>query len=229
MTLDSIPCLRCSEPVAVIIEHSKSGAVCQKCIESEERQKRVQRRREEMSRNWLAICPPAYVDTKLDQLPCPEKSTLALDWPYGVRGAKCIPGKGLNLWGWPRTGKTRTMFLILQREYFAGRSIKFFGPSEFSDGCELRNFKSAAWIATLCNYDILSFDDIDKCKMRNTHEEKFFAVVDRRMRRLKPTFYTGNSSGEVLTTKFKNGAALIARMREQCVSIHFPNPQKVLL
>jgi len=135
---------------------------------------------------------------------------------------------GLNLWGYPRTGKTRTLFLVLKKAHFAGKRIKFFGPSQFSQECELRNFKSASWIRDVVACDIVAFDDIDKCLLTKVQEDRFFSVLDARVARRAPTFFTGNTSGDALKLQFNNGESIVARIREHSASIHFPQQQNLL-
>lgn len=214
----SLPCKRCSVPVSILSEVSalaKHGVYCDDCQDTERQESIAAQHRRLMNNKWTAICPAAYQDTRLDLLPCPDLTARAMQWP----GDDAT--RGLNLWGFPRTGKTRTLMLILHRAHFAGKSVLFVGPNGFIQGCEQRQYTTAPWIKRLEKLDVLAFDDIDKAKMAGHQEEKFFALLDARFRLKRPTFYTGNATGDELKTKFRNGEAIVARIREHSTSIHF--------
>ncbi len=228
MNLITIPCLRCRvEPVTIPESQKIVGGICEHCIETENLLLKEHNRNNHLKEKWNRICPTLYQDTEIDRLPHPMLSMKALKWPYLVEG---LPGKsarwiGVNLWGYPRTGKTRTMFLILKKAHFEGRSVKVFGPSQFAQELEMRDFKTASWMRGVTAFDIVAFDDIDKCKLTRQQEDKFFALLDSRISRRLPTFFTGNTHGDDLKLQFRNGEAIIARMREHSVSIHFPQQQ----
>lgn len=125
------------------------------------------------------------------------------------------------LWGVPRTGKTRTMWLILKREFFKKLDVVCFDPGRFLIAYDSHERRRGPWIDGLCHVDLLAFDDIDKFKMPRKVEDAFFAVVSHRMNYARPIFFTGNSNGESLKLKFFAGEPLIARIREFCTAIHF--------
>jgi len=121
------------------------------------------------------------------------------------------------------------MFLVLRKAFLSGKNVRQFGPAEFAQECEMRDFRSAGYMRGLSMVDILAFDDIDKCKLSKNQEDKFFALLDARVKHRKPTFFTGNTKGDELKTKFYNGEAIVARMREHSISIHFPQQQTLAL
>jgi hypothetical protein len=59
----------------------------------------------------------------------------------------------------------------------------------------MREFKTASWIRGIVAYDIVAFDDIDKCKLTGNKEDKFFALLDAGYPRV-PTFFI-NTVGTV--------------------------------
>ena len=214
--MTSVPCLFCGCPCP-ILEPAKNtwGALCDHCIEAQQRHTRAAATRDDRQRQWLALCPPEFRDTQLALLPRPQLTRRALAWQPSPRG--------LNLWGTPRTGKTRTLFLLLQQLHFAGRRVRFFGPSEFCAECQAREWKASVWVQQLARADIVALDDIDKCTLSRPQEEKFFQLLDNRLRLGLPTFFTGNADGDQLKTCFRrHGDALVARIRECCQPIHFP-------
>jgi len=229
MKLVPLPCLRCSTPVEVLEDAVKFGVLCEACIAKEIKEDRSKLREIGLSQAWRRCCPELYRDTALDLLPYPELSQKALRWPLiSNPGKEIVPGTGLNLWGVPRTGKTRTLYLILKKEHFNGAAVKIYGPSEFAQECELRDWSTAQWIRALGKLDILAFDDIDKCKLSKSQEDKFFAVLDARIRNRKPVMFTHNSTGEELTSYFRSGKAIVERLRQHCTSIHFPEQRNLI-
>jgi len=226
----ALPCLRCGKNVVVLADMAHYGTICEACTAAESHTLNEANRVKNLIAMWNSWCPKAYQDTQVDKLPFREQSEKAMRWPKAINGLDLdAPWKGLNLWGAHRTGKTRTLLLVLKHQHFLGHSIKFFGPDEFAKQCEMRDFKSARWLKGLEHLDILAFDDIDKCKMTKVQEDKFFALLDARIRNRKPIFFTGNTRGGELQTMFRNGAAIVGRMREFCVSIHFPAQQELPL
>jgi len=228
MNLTTVTCQRCKQiPVEIPDTLVHLGAVCDICIAQEEEQKTRLAFAQAQCRAWKLICPEIFQDTDIDRLPLVELSQRALKWPFHVPNEPTVEARwvGLNLWGFPGTGKTRTLFLVLKRAHFAALKVKCFGPSQFAQECEMREFKTASWIRGMLTYDILAFDDLDKCKFTRPQEEKFFGLLDARVSKRLPTFFTGNSNGDTLKTMFRNGEAILRRIRESCISIHFPQQQ----
>lgn len=158
------------------------------------------------------LCPPCFPDTELEKLPCRARSDTALAWQYGM--------KGLNLWGYPGTGKTRTMSLVLKREALAGRSVIALGPGSFREECEDRDYKRSRWLARLISVDILFLDDFDKQNLTRAMEKDLFSVLSSRMGH-RPVMTTGNTKGADLERMFSLGAPMVDRIRRYCVNIHF--------
>jgi len=224
----SAPCVSCGASVDFDPEYSLGnqdhGVMCQDCIVESERKLRASRRANAALLKWRKICPPRYIDTELGLLPYPDKGEAAITWDFP-------DGAGLNLWGYPDTGKTRTMFLVLRELHFAGHSIRVFSPGAFCAELESREFKRGPWIKDLNAVDYLAFDDMDKLNLTKEQELVFFGVVDSRMSQKKPCLFTHNSSAEELQYRFKNGRAMVRRIRQFTRSIHFPSrvEQKALL
>lgn len=129
--------------------------------------------------------------------------------------------KGLNLWGYPGTGKTRTVSLILCRELLAGRSVVALGPGGFRDLCESHNWTRSRLVRWLCSVDLLYIDDFDKMNLTREMEKDLFAVLNNRMGRA-PVMTTGNSNGGCIENRFHLGKPMVDRIRRYCDNIHFP-------
>lgn len=214
-TYINLPCLRCGKGVDILEQTSQWGVLCEGCIAEGNRIHNQVERSRIISAHWEKICPKIYLDTEIEKLPYPKLTEKVLAWSD--------PHKGLNLWGAVRTGKTRTMYLAVKQAHFMGKRVRVFAPSEFAQSLERKDFKTASWIRQLTfDYDIVAFDDIDKCKFTRAQEDKFFALLDGRLVSGKPVFMTGNTHGGKLKLMFHHGDAIIERIREFCHSIHFP-------
>lgn len=212
------PCLGCSRPVEVpdyAVDLAKTyGVCCPDCTEGENQaagDPKAKRRPAVFSR----LCPPCFDDTRIDRLPVPQKSALALSWHYGA--------KGLNLWGVPGTGKSRTASLLIHREVLRGRTVIALGPGGFREKCEELAYHRSRWLKALTKVDLLFFDDFDKMNLQREMEKDLFWVLVQRFGRL-PTVFTMNVNGAQMQLRLAFGAAVVRRLREDCQSIHFENP-----
>jgi DNA-directed RNA polymerase subunit RPC12/RpoP len=210
----SYSCSRCGQNVEVLehLRHLITTTICPDCSDFVRETQANLDKSNKRAAEWERLCPPDFRNTVVDRLPRQTKTNEALEWTYG--------GKGLNLWGVPDTGKTRTCWLILQREHFRGRRILAFCPGDF-DGYYEAVEKKASWIRSLARVDLMLFDDVDKYGMSYQAEKAFFTVLDTRLRYHRPTLFTGNSDGEKLELKFREGPALVKRIRQSSKSIHF--------
>lgn len=214
MNLETIKlaCNKCGAPVEILAALSKhvKTPTCEECGTRGQEKQEMSAKLERMRQRWLQLCPPLFRDTIFDKLPRRELSEAAVNWKYNP--------KGLNLWGFPGTGKTRTAFLILEREHFNGRHCRSIGPGEFQAADKAERAK---WLKAVERAELVLFDDVDKFKLSAAHEDSFFAVVDHRAKYKRPTLWTGNSSGESLKVMFTHGEALVRRIRQFNTSIHF--------
>lgn len=155
-----------------------------------------------------------YMDTVFDKLPCPTRSQKALEWQYEARG--------LNLWGPPRTGKTRTLILILKQCFDSGKHFKIFGPKDFALALDQRRFNTADFLTACRCVDVIAFDDIGKLQLTPVQEGEFFGLLEYFIASGRPWVVTHNYNGTQLEHRFpKHGAAIVARLRECFTSIHF--------
>lgn len=214
-----MPCKLCGHPVDVlpicVRLHTDYGAVCDSCIAIQIERQHQADRQKKYEADLRLLCPPCFLDTDERLLPCPDKTELVLQWQYGKHG--------LNLWGWPGMGKTRTMTLILKRELRDGRSVIALGPGSFRHQCERRSWRRSSWLKALARVDLLFLDDMDKMNLTSEMERDLFAVLSDRMGRL-PVLSTGNSDGDKLKCRFKLGEPMVDRMRRYSQSIYFPKP-----
>ena len=215
----SAPCLQCGAPVEYDPEfqlgNKDTGVVCADCVRRQDWERRDLARISALHDAWQRICPPRYRNTVVESLPYPGRSQEALSWEFGQ-------GMGLNLWGFPDTGKTRTLYVVLRRFHMAGKQVKVFAPGDFSSQLASRDFSRSAWVRGLCSLDFVAFDDMDKLNLTREQELVFFGLLDKRMSHNLPCVFTHNSNAADLEYHFRNGRAMVRRIRQFTKSIHFP-------
>lgn len=199
---------------------------CAEKAERDQRQRQHEEARQRQSEAWLTICPPAYRDTDPELLPCQDKSVQAWNWQFGP--------KGLTLHGRTGAGKTRTMFMVLEREHQAGRRIVATTHAEFSREATWqtseRREAQQRWLARWLTPDILFVDDLGKSRFvtadgtARAAEDTLFDVFDRRIRAAKPTMFTMQfEDGKKLAANMSEdkGEAFARRLRELTECIYF--------
>lgn len=218
--MNTVACKRCGSAVEVLEGGPLNyGVLCEPCIKltfAENQKVQDSIKRAQWLARWSMICPPLFLETKIDLLPHPDQTARALEWHRNGSG------KGLNLWGFPDTGKTRTLFLVLQREHAEGAQIQVFTSGQFERQLEARAWKRAPWVEKLIQCDVLAFDDMDKMNLSREGEKVFFAILDGRMCNGRPVLLTHNSTAAILEYRFHFGEPMVRRIRDFCQSIHFP-------
>jgi len=165
---------------------------------------------------WLALCPPLFSSTKIDELPLKDISEKALLW--GGQG-------GLLFKGPTGTGKTRTAYLLLKNLLYQDKKVLAFDFIDFgrqASEAALAN-RVSSWIYPIQRADVLLLDDIGKKKMTPSVEESFFDVVNYRMIHNLATIFTFNMGGKELQRTMSNdrGEAIVRRLREYCHMVLF--------
>jgi DNA replication protein DnaC len=180
---------------------------------------------------WGGICPPLYQHTDPARLRVstdkPERFRSAVEWAYGP--------KGLGLFGTSGGGKTRTIYIVLKREFVAGRSIAAMTHTEFS-GEAVRmarsDFKGEQdrWLRLMKRVDILFLDDLGKSRFTNGSgeskhaEEVLWDVAEYRFTNLLPFFFSCNlRDGDALAGSMSDdkGKPFVRRLREFCEILPF--------
>lgn len=167
---------------------------------------------------WDELCPPDFRDTDPSKLPSPSKLDKVLQWSYGKQG--------LILGGATRKGKSRCAWLLIRREFRAGRRCHAIGggfafdySSMFRDGA----WRASEWVNKLANCELLLLDDVFKVRLTDSVEQALFHIVNHRMEYCLPLIVTCNDTGETLKTRLSEdrGDPLIARLQESCRWISF--------
>jgi len=185
------------------------GTYCDHCMALLNSAKTIQ----PTARPFSSFCPPCFEDTDPKLLPCPHKSEKLLrDWSYSQRG--------INAWGWPGTGKTRTISILINTLHKQGLTIVALAPGDFEAECARRHFQRHPWLRKLSTVDILFIDDFDKMNLTKEMEKSLFQVLNYRMGR-KPVLLTHNSTAGEIEYGFRLGKSLVRRIRDTCLSVHF--------
>ncbi|MCE9543633.1 MAG: ATP-binding protein [Verrucomicrobia bacterium] len=142
--------------------------------------------------------PRIFRDT--DKARLPSSLTIAADaWAYGPQGLAFAGPSG--------KGKTRAMFILLQRMAGEGRSVGFITSTDFdhisrdqfSDDAMERN-QAKEKLRSIRSVRVLLLDDLGKGKMTERSETELFALFDSRTSAGLPTLWTSNlSSRELLS------------------------------
>jgi len=172
----------------------------------------------EKTKMWNDLCPPLYRETSPAKLPDLKSYNSVQAYQYGPRG--------LIMLGETGTGKTRSMYKLLERLFYEGHSMKIFRPLEFGDVCAemYRTGRGKYWTDELVyDYDIMAIDDFGKVVLTDRVESTLFGVIEERISRLKPIILTTNMTGSTLEHYMSadRGPTLVRRLREFCRSVTF--------
>lgn len=219
-------CSQCGkefERDAVVVDGKELFAFvpCNECIELNAAERRVNTEKERAAdgvKRWLAYCPPAFQDTESDKLPFPVVTANVLAWTYQKRG--------MILYGKTRSGKTRTAWLLVEKQFELGRTaIVMDSMSGFDYAAIFTAGGQAAldWVMERSKCSLLFLDDVFKVKLTESFEAAMFAIVDFRINHNLPILCTLNDTGATLSARMTGdrGDAFIARLKEMCDTIHF--------
>jgi DNA replication protein DnaC len=180
-------------------------------------QKELEQRRLEIE--WQYLCPPLYRDTSVERLPYKDKFNEVQNWGYGRVGLVVLGGS--------RRGKTRSVWKLLERLHFEGRTIIAFTPMDLKLQVATAWQEPAAaeeWLYKLRHTDVLFFDDLDTVKFTEAVEETIYDAFEWRPTHGKPVIVTINRSGCELAARMNakgRGVKIVERMREYCEVINF--------
>jgi DNA replication protein DnaC len=160
------------------------------------------------------IIPPLYLETEYKKLPIEAQKL----WQHIKHWSPSI-SKGLYLLGESRTGKTRTLTLLLQRLHKEGYPIKLFLAGQFhaqlADAKRSTYFKQ--WRDELVDIDLLAIDDLFAEKLTPTTQAGLFEIIEQRMAFKKPILVTTQVARKEAVKQFddpRRGEALLNRLRE---------------
>jgi DNA replication protein DnaC len=219
MALEQCPCMHCGKSVefdpTYRLGNETLRQICDECDAKQRVDRSSRDTQVRLSGAWVKRCPARFLNTDIAKLPCMEKSQAAISWGFE-------DGQGLNLWGEPDTGKTRTLYLVMRKLHFAGKSWRVFTPADFMYEMESRVYTRSKLVRQVASLSVIGFDDVDKLPLTGPQEKVLFAILDSRMSSNAPCLFTHNSTAGELEATFKTGKALIRRIRQFTKSLHFP-------
>ena len=163
------------------------------------------------------VIPPLYRETdkaRIEKEQSFEQVMAVLSWDKDRRK------KHLALVGDTRTGKTRTLCILLEKLIRTGTHVRaFFHGSFYDELLEVmrsdRNFRK--WKAEIVKADIVAIDDLFAEKLTERGEASLFEILDARICNHKPTFITTQVTAAEGLARFhskKRAEAFFARLNE---------------
>ena len=145
------------------------------------------------------IIPPLYQETVVHRLP---KEAKAL-W-HSIKDWKPTSNKGIYILGNSRTGKTRTLTMLLSKIHEQGFPIKLFLAGQFNASlAEAKRSKHfVSWRDELVHIPVLAIDDLWSEKLSASSQAGLFELIEQRMANKKPTLYTTQVSTSEAVTQF---------------------------
>lgn len=202
------------------------GSVCHDTCRDQRRQKiDSDRMLAKKSEDWGRLCPPLYQSTDPSKIPNKRGMQNVLAWEYGDRGL-IVTGKSYQ-------GKTRSVWLMLKREFEAGRHIVASSHPELSLQVRKLSYghsrEAEAYRDIILRTDILFVDDLGKSGMvyqdgRGAQAEEFiWWMMDERMKRKLPCVFTTNEpNAQILGEKMSDRSeSFVNRIRESCKTVRF--------
>jgi DNA replication protein DnaC len=199
--------------------------LCDTCAAEDDQKRRDQENLERIASRqavreaaWAKICPPIYAATDPKLLPRPQLFSRVMEWKHGP--------KGLLLHGETRLGKSRIAWMLMRREFDAGRSIGVLNATAalryaaaFGRSCE----EAENWFDDRGGKDILFLDDVFKSKLSDSFEQALFGLAEQRSAYMRPVVATCNDTAKTLASRLSNdrGPALIGRLLEFSEAITF--------
>lgn len=217
MTPVEVPCKKCGEPVTILPIGGITEGYCDACTEAVSDHSSEAHGLANTRLRWLKLMEnfKFYLQSDFYKLPCPEASGQALAWEFG--------STGLNLWGPPSLGKTRTLCMVLEKLHFDGKRFYAFGPSDLSLAIQKCGWNTGPYLNKLRCCDVLAFDDLGKIKLSPVMEGHFFGLLEYFCASGKPLMVTHNYDKDTLPGRFIHGQAILARLAdpERFQSIEF--------
>lgn len=170
---------------------------------------------------WQGICPEEFRKT-LDTSKRGYNQArygMVMAWQFGEIGLRLIGPSGKC--------KTRFCYQLLGRELRAGRTVAGIMHGEFRSKISALAFSSSQhafdFTQTLIKVDLLLIDDLGKGRATPAAEEAFYALVDGRNRKCRPTLYTMNTDLETFlgTCSEEYRQPLLRRIEDRTKLIEF--------
>jgi DNA replication protein DnaC len=214
-----------SETIVTVCEHCGSEfegirifgfpqRCCDPCSERITAGKPPQQREDDRKRAFRSTLPPLFHDTDPKRLP--RRITDAVNsYQYGAMGLAFIGEAG--------AGKSRGMYLLLERLATAGHRVEFitatditrYSAEKFSNDSGIEAAANAK-LRSIRRADALLIDDMGKGRVTPTAEETLYDVLNHRTESMLPTFWTSNAGSNQLHAMFSadRADALLRRLKD---------------
>ena len=203
------------------------NAVCEECLaryeKGDQEHSKIKKALQEKIDESI---PPIYQATDPERLPWKQVQEV-LAWSVPREKFKT---KGLWIVGDTRTGKTRTLCLLLKDLIGAGRQVRTFFHGSFGDELleVIRSERSfRAWKKEITQADYLVIDDLFSFKMTERVEASIFEILDERIAHYRPTLVTTQLTKNDAQSRFaslKRWEAFFARIKEFFVIVATEKP-----
>ena len=225
MTSETIPCRECGEPSGwnrelinqPLFGGNESVAVCDSCCDDYHAREDLEEPAPFPLLPLNKLLPPLYLQTNPTQLPKTGQNLWAQ-----IKGWKPDhTGKGIYILGQSRTGKTRTMCLLLQSLHTQGIGFKLFLAGEFHTAMleAKRGPSYRVWRDECIKAPVLAIDDLFAEKITEASQAALFEIIEQRMGLFLPVIITTQVKKKNAIELFpdpKRGESLLNRLRESC-------------
>ena len=225
-SLDRV-CVDCGQPFAIepqFVRIAKFVKACPECVEAtiaaefkSDAAKASQRTAIDVS-GWHRLCPEDFLELDMARHPRPDRHAQVMEWQFGFNGIVLHSKTG--------HGKSRSLYALLRREFYAGRTIAICDHTsgiQYADAYADGPDAARLWFEHRCKVDILALDDVFKVKLTDSFEQVLFQIISFRTERRRPLLITTNDVGAELEKRMTpdRGPALVRRIRDYCKSIPF--------
>ena len=171
---------------------------------------------------WADVCQLLYRETEYDRLPDKEGFHEIMAWDYDEAMKREDNRFGLLAIGPTRLGKTRSLYMLLKRYFWKGKSVRVFETGDFGRECAeaFRSLGGLKWFNSIVRVDLVLLDDHGREKKSESSGRSMFDLFEKRTSRKLPTFISTNFSGMEIKNKYLDDAYL-ARLREFCQIVTF--------
>lgn len=233
-----VPCRECEtdvpykSSVLAAFGNNKRIVVCDACCDAANAQEEAKPKLP-MIENYIS---KIYLETDFKQLPKQAQHLWRYGYKYTRKNDAGKPvtieskklqnwvsddGRGIYILGSSRTGKTRTMTMVLKDIHKRNIPFKLFEAGQFHselvDAKKGYNFMD--WRDQQINVPILAIDDLFAEKLTETIQSGLFEIIEGRIARKKPILITTQVKRSMAVQQFRDpqrGEALLNRLRESC-------------
>lgn len=211
------PCCGNKESANEILAAIFWNGACDACCDDYDRKKKAPEQILALDSKLTENIPPLYRDTDRGRLENEKDSrqvSEVMAWEHTPRA------KSVALVGDTRTGKTRTLCLLLEKMIKEGKTIRCFFHGSFADELMdvMRSNRSYRdWKRKIAQADYLAIDDLFSEKLTERCEAALFEVLDERVCHYRPTFITTQITFKDAKKFFnsqKRAEAFFARLKE---------------